>query len=287
MSDHHDQGDKKKPTPQPNEATELLPATSKFINLLFKHYWKEILSCVVTLIGASLLFLWHNYNHRFDPLNTNLIQINKRLDQFDLWLNGRYPSNGLIAEFSGSTQRDIRTDYGEELSLLSDSAHGGSSLVWYERILHDPTKGLNSDGFLRIHYHLNPKNDATVVPYVGIFAYFANPPKMFDVSSFKDIQVIARIDHTNVSACEYSFHLLDLIAASYHDYRWAECQLYLPIGSGYSTNRIRLEDLKTPRPFPPTPVDLTHVFGFAIQILAADNKESEGYLDIDDIRFLP
>jgi hypothetical protein len=227
----------------------------------------------------------------FAQINTRFDQLNNRLGQWNLWLNERYPTNGLIAEFSGSTQPDIHTDNGEELSILSDSAHGGSSLVWYERILHDPSKGLDSDGFLRIHYHLNPKKTPTPVPYVGVFAYFANPPKMFDVSGFNFIQVKARVSPTNISSCEYYFHLFDLSAAIMHNYSWAGFKLDLPIGSASPTNWpsqpcwMQLAALKAHRP-PSISIDLTHVFGFAIQIVAPDNKESEGYLDIDDIRFL-
>ncbi len=208
-----------------------------------------------------------------------------QLAQLNVWVNDKYPTNGLVAEFRGRSASEIVTSSDEEISMLSDSAHGGSSVVWYERILHDPSKGRDSDGFLRIHFHLNTNSP---VPYAGICAFFANPPRMFDISDFHAVELRARANVTNGGICEYTFHLCDINAANKRNYAWAEIKLPLAAGSG-STNWVpcqkQLQEFTTPDFSTPIPFDQTRVIGFTIQVGAKDGKEAMGYLDLDDIRF--
>ena len=98
-------------------------------------------------------------------------------------------ATGRFADFDGAGEdRQVRTAFDEEFSLLSDSANFGASKVWYERVLYEQ-KPECSKGFMRISYELQMKKGIGKVPYVGVYADFRSPAKRHDISEFKNLVV--------------------------------------------------------------------------------------------------
>lgn len=196
----------------------------------------------------------------------------------------KYPNHGLIATFPSSSTSDIRTSMNEQLSLLSDSAFSGRSVVHYERITHVP----DGDGYLRMHYHLNPKGSDLAVPYVGVYANFSNPVRMYDLSQFAGVDLTLRLSNTNGAPCKCYFQLCDANVNGSANYAWSEVEI--PTNTISGSNFVHFigpfARFKTPEwSAQKFQFDSTRVFRFIIKILGQKDQESAGILDIDDIRF--
>ncbi|MDZ4288515.1 MAG: hypothetical protein U0984_11185 [Prosthecobacter sp.] len=202
-------------------------------------------------------------------------------------LSGKFPSHGIIAEFASAPGDKVLTNQGEELSLLSDSVRGYASTIHFELI---PYEIGNSDGFLKIHYDLLPKNRGpqSFVPYVGVYANFSNPVISFDVTQFKGVEIKLRPTKAQPGDRFY-LALCDASVTGNGNYAWAECEIPRGVLSdtAFVLVKKRFDDFKTPRwgggPFE---FDAKRVFRFIIKIEGQVGVASDGgELDIEDLRF--
>jgi len=209
--------------------------------------------------------------------------------------NQTYPQHGLIATFTNSNDPVVLTSLGEQLSLISDSAYGGSSLVRYERL---SLNGSEGDGFLRIHYQLEPSGSKT--PYVGVYANFSNPVKSFDVSGFSGVRVKMRAVAAKGPVPTYYFQLCDMSVAGNGNYGWKEVKLetapvendnFVTVEQPFSRFDYPIwvspEKRQPLRPGDHYKFDPRQVFRFIVKIQGVKDTESEGTLDIDELAFVP
>jgi hypothetical protein len=254
------------------------------------------LAALIGLGATAGVFVWESSGLQQEVHQTYSTATNvaSRLDQLGIRESDHYRADGLIATFLASPPQDITTDCREQLSLMSDSAHGGTSTVWYEQCLCEPSKGPDSQSYLRIHYHLNPTRASEPVPYVGVFGYFSSPPRVFSLTRFKGVELKARAGDTN--GCEFFFQLCDANAAEDRKNAWAETKLHLRVGAsntalwpdGERDSDKRAEqftEFKTPSWHPVIPFDQSRVFGFTLVIRARAGHEACGSLDVTEIRF--
>lgn len=205
-----------------------------------------------------------------------------------------YPPDGIIATFQMSSTPDIRTELNEELSLFSDSAKGGDSTLWYERLPKPDQQNIaDPDGYLRIHYSLSDNKqspDPYLYPYVGVFADFSNPQRQFDISKFQSLTITLRAPPLSQKGeCSYYFILCDGSVRGNGNYAWAQVEIDRSqiLGDKFITITKNLRDFATPRfSMQKYSFDSKHVFRFEVKILGKRGQASSGLLDIDDIRFV-
>lgn len=204
-----------------------------------------------------------------------------------------YRNDGLVSTFNGrGPQHDIATCLNEQISIFSDSAFCGSSSITYERMPCDAQHS-DGDGYLRIHYKLRKSKSLVDPPYVGVFADFSTPPRLFDISHFDAVRLKVR-SCTNNSIVKCSFHLCDMKTAQLHNYAWPGASINM---SSLNTKdfvpiTLRFADFSTPDwavdstpPEKRTPPLDTSVFRFAFKILGPAGQDVDGEVDIDDILF--
>lgn len=192
-----------------------------------------------------------------------------------------------IANFTGGYGSYARTFYEQQFSIFSDSAWGQKSTLRYERI---STK--QTEGYLKIHYHLVAKQERSTTSYVGIYANFSNPVQAFNISNYSGVQLRIRtpdvgvIEKTRIYFALGDEYPLDKRGGN-NQYAFPRVQLH-PDGDKWTTVNLDFSDFETPDFANGTwPLNKKNVTKFILIIEGDENvKEQDGILEVDTIKFI-
>lgn len=244
------------------------------------HWWTYL----NTAVGMIVMLLLAVATVAYCPL---IKGSSDRLEKIERILHGeftqRYPEEGSIGTFTKS-MRPITTSQDEQLSLLSDSSHRGTSTVYYSDSPVDPQQP-EGNGCLQIHYHLTT---ACPAPFVGVYGNLANPVRMFDVSRFKGVEISCRWGSGDDGEQVAYLLLCDRNASEDKAYAWAEQQIPVRRSNDGKFQKLSLPFAAFETPAwrnLKIPLDTTQVFRFIIKIQPKLAKDCQGLLEIDEIRF--
>lgn len=196
----------------------------------------------------------------------------------------RYPDHGRIADFESGQGAEARTVFNQQISLLSDSAwRWGQSKVWYERI---DESGKDGPGILRLSFDLSSR-DPKQPRYVGIYFDFSFPPPVsYDVSQFHGIALSLK---TSNIAMEVEVRIV-LFSANICNSSYAFPTYIVPnedLVDRWRKIKVRFDKFSDPPWYRGHGLQLDPRRVYRVEIVVVSpKKDVEGYIELDDIRFV-
>lgn len=189
---------------------------------------------------------------------------------------------GTVADFTLGSGGPARNAFGLHFSMFSDSSWNLESKVWFARVSDQGS----ANGFLRLNYQLQPKDDHE--PYVGVYTDFSlPPPSVLDISRFRRLTMRVRLGQPlNDSPIHLS---AVLYSANVHDGEYIFPTFEVPdalLSQEWHTVAMPLDDFVNPSisgrmVF----LDKRVVYRVAILIRGFPTQAAHGHIDIDDIQF--
>jgi len=213
--------------------------------------------------------------------------------------NGQLPKfvpfphkEGTIADFHGAASHRPLNDFGETFNLISDAEWEGESTCHYSGM---PDAGPDGRlGFLRLEYDLRPNTKVNAIPgYGGIWTDFSfPPPTLYDISGFTRLSLELRFKKGSpkpIVSVALAAGDVEKSEGSVGYYDWDET--IIPpnlVTESWSHVELDLAQFRSPDWSSRRHVlDVHRVFRLIISVKAEVGKSVSGYLDVDNIRFVP
>lgn len=195
-----------------------------------------------------------------------------------------YPrADGLIADFASGPGGPARSALGTQFSIFSDSVFNVGSKIWYERLDEPNTNG---NGFLRIHYQLEPSS--ALGPYVGLYVDFSTPPPVsYNLSQFRRVAMRLRsepsstVNPIDVAVVLYSANVTNF---EYAFPRWQVPRQNLR-PEWTAVNGAFADFLSPPFVSYDVTLDPARTYRLGLLISAERPEPVHGHIDVDDLRF--